>query len=81
MTSSSPARVSAVDCTRVPARAAGDVAPAWGAMTMLATPPMRAVSRQLRLLSSPYPRGETTGQPPDEMKGCLRNASSPPAIS
>jgi hypothetical protein len=52
-TSSSAARPSAVTWARVPARAAGAVAPAWGAITAQTGAPSRVAARQTSLFSSP----------------------------
>ena len=53
LTRAGPASVSATVCTSVPANAAGEVAPAWAAITMLTGTPRRAHSIDTAPLSSP----------------------------
>jgi hypothetical protein len=70
--------VSAKLCTSVPASAAGDVAPACGAIATSPGRPSSASFTSTSALSLPKRSGETIGQPPNVQKGLSRKAPSRP---
>jgi hypothetical protein len=81
LTSAREANISATVWTRVPASAAGAVAPACAAIATLTGKPARAASIATALFSEPKRRGGTMAQQLAVEKGRARNRPSPPSTT